>query len=91
MNKLSHITVIMKPTSNRLTVRLLVTSAGTGATELLGLATTRVGDQEGSIILDEDLLDLSLGSLINICIQMNNIHVSNVSNKQYLHHTRAYS
>lgn len=50
-----------------LTVRLLVTSAGTRSTELLGFASAGVSNQQSSIVLDEDLLDLSLGSLINVC------------------------
>lgn len=50
-----------------LTVGLLVASAGSRSTELLGLAATRIGDQQGPVVLDQDVLDLFLGSLINIC------------------------
>ena len=52
--------------ANNLTVRLLVAGAGSGATELLWFAATRVSHQQCPIVLDQDLLDLSLGSLVNI-------------------------
>lgn len=48
-----------------LTVRLLVTGAGTATTELLGLRATVVGDEEGTVVLGEGLLDLVLGVLID--------------------------
>lgn len=50
-----------------LTVGLLVAGAGSRSTELLGLAATWVGDQQGPVVLDQDVLDLFLGSLIHIC------------------------
>lgn len=50
-----------------LTVGLLVTSTGSRSTELLGLAATWVGDQQGPVVLDQDVFDLFLGSLIDIC------------------------
>ena len=50
---------------NRLTVRLLETRASTLTTELLGLATAVVGNEEGSVELDESLLQEVLGVLID--------------------------
>lgn len=50
-----------------LTVGLLVAGTGSRSTELLGLAATWVGDQQGPVVLDQDVLDLFLGSLIHIC------------------------
>jgi hypothetical protein len=51
--------------SNRLTVRLLVPGAGTLTTELLGLAPSVVGNEECAVVLDEGLLELVLGVLID--------------------------
>lgn len=48
-----------------LTVGLLVAGAGTLTTELLGLAPPVVGDEECAVVLDESLLDLVLGVLID--------------------------
>lgn len=53
--------------TGELTVGLLVAGAGSRSTELLGLAATRVSDQQGPVVLDQDVLDLFLGSLIHIC------------------------
>jgi hypothetical protein len=50
---------------NRLTVRLLEAGTGTGTTELLGLAAAVVGNEEGSVELDESLLQEVLGVLID--------------------------
>jgi hypothetical protein len=50
---------------NRLTVRLLETRASTLTTELLGLAAAVVGNEEGSVELDESLLQEVLGVLID--------------------------
>jgi len=49
-----------------LTVRLLESCTCTASTELLGLRATRVGNKEGAIIVHEDLLDLTLGCLVDI-------------------------
>lgn len=56
----------MRP-SSRLTVRLLVAGTSTRTTELLGLASARIGDEQGSVVLNQGLLQLSLGGLIDIC------------------------
>lgn len=48
-----------------LTVRLLVPRAGAGTAELLGLAPPVVGDEEGAVVLDERLLELVLGVLVD--------------------------
>lgn len=50
---------------NRLTVRLLEARAGTLTTELLGLASAVVGNEEGSVELDKSLLEEVLGVLID--------------------------
>lgn len=41
------------------------TSTGTLTTKLLGLATTVVGDEEGTVELDESLLEEVLGVLVD--------------------------
>ena len=51
----------------RLTVRLLVASAGSATSELLGLAAARVSNEQGLVVGLEDVLDLLLGSLIDVC------------------------
>jgi hypothetical protein len=43
----------------------LETSTSTGTTELLGLTTTGIGNEESTVILNKDFLDLLLGGLIN--------------------------
>jgi hypothetical protein len=48
-----------------LTVRLLISSSGTGTSELLGLASSRVSDDQGSVVSDEGVSDLLLGGLID--------------------------
>jgi hypothetical protein len=48
-----------------LTVRLLEAGAGTLTTELLGLAAAVVGNEEGSVELDEGLLEEVLGVLVD--------------------------
>jgi len=48
-----------------LTVRLLVTSTSAWTSELFGLTATRISDKKSTVIRDEDVLDLLLGSLIN--------------------------
>lgn len=51
--------------SHLLTVGLLEARAGTLTTELLGLASSVVGDEEGSVELDESLLEEVLGVLVD--------------------------
>lgn len=53
------------PQSNPLSVGLLEPGTGTLTTELLGLATTVVGDQQGTVELDESLLQHVLGVLVD--------------------------
>lgn len=48
-----------------LTIRFLVSGAGTGTTEDLWLAASVIGDEESSVILDKGLLQLVLGVFIN--------------------------
>ena len=54
-------------TRTYLTVRFLVSGAGTGSSELLGLATSGIGNQECAVILDQDVLDGFLALFVNIC------------------------
>ena len=53
--------------NSRLTIRLLVSGASTRTAELLGLATTGIGNEKGTVELDEDVLDLLLALFIDIC------------------------
>lgn len=55
-----------------LTVRLLVAGTGTGTTELLGLAAAVVGNEEGTVELDESLLEEVLGVLVNELLVVGN-------------------
>lgn len=57
-----------KEGKRNLTVRLLVTGAGTATTELLGLGPTVISDQEGAVVLDEGLLELVLGVLVDVLL-----------------------
>lgn len=50
----------------RLFVGFLVASTGTKASELSGLAATGISYQRDLVILDEDVFDNSLGSLIHV-------------------------
>lgn len=56
----------MKMYREILTVGLLVACASSRSTELLGLAAAGISDQQGPVILNQDILDLFLGSLIHI-------------------------
>jgi hypothetical protein len=49
----------------RLTVRLLEARAGTLTTELLGLTSAVVGDEECAVVGDEGLLELVLAVLVD--------------------------
>ncbi len=49
----------------RLTVRLLVTCTGTWTAKLLGLAATRISNEQSTVVAKEDVLDLLLGSLVD--------------------------
>ena len=51
-----------------LSVRFLVSGAGTWTTELLGLTASRIGYQQATVVVDEDVLNLLLGGFINIYI-----------------------
>ena len=51
----------------RLTIRLLVTSTSTWTAKLLGLTAPRVSDKKSTVVTEEDVLDLLLGSLVDIC------------------------
>jgi len=57
---------IVGPTAH-LTVRLLGARSGTGTTSLLGLSTTGISNNQGAVIRKEQVLNLPLGGLINVC------------------------
>jgi len=50
------------------TVGFLEPGAGTATTELLGLAAARIGNEECTVVPDEDVLDLLLGLLIDVLL-----------------------
>lgn len=60
--------------SYRLTVRLLVTGTGTWTTKLLWLATSVVGNEQGTVVRDESLLQLVLAVLIDVLLVVGNLH-----------------
>ena len=51
-----------------LTVGLLVPCASTTTTELLGLRTAVVGNEQCAVVLDKSLLELVLGVLVNVLL-----------------------
>jgi len=50
---------------NRSSVRLLETGSGSFTSELLGFASSGIGDKEGLVVLDEEFLELTLLRLIS--------------------------
>jgi len=56
-----------------LTVRLLESGAGTLSTELLGLATSGIGDEERAVELDKGGLEQVLGVLIDVLGEVGNL------------------
>lgn len=59
---------LVQENDGNLTVRLLVTCAGTTTSELLGLSATVVGDEESAVVLGESLLELVLGVLVDVLL-----------------------
>lgn len=55
-----------------LTVRLLVASAGSWSTELLGLTASWVSNQKGLVVSGEDVLQFSLALLVNVLVVVGN-------------------
>ena len=51
-----------------LTVRFLVTSAGTWTSELLRFAPTGIGNQQGTVVLGQDVLQFLAGGFIHILL-----------------------
>jgi hypothetical protein len=51
---------------------VFIPGTGTSTTKLLGLAATRISDEEGTVVLKEDLLELVLGSLIDVLLVVGN-------------------
>ena len=49
------------------TVRLLEARAGTVATKLLRLAPAGVGNQQAAVVAEQQILDLLLGDLVDVC------------------------
>merc|ERR1719225_1206987 len=49
-------------------VRLLVSCSGSGTSKLLGFVPPGVSDQQGAVVLDEDVLDLLLALLIHVLL-----------------------
>lgn len=58
---------LLRKCTGQLTVRLLVAGTSSRSTELLGLAATWISNQQGPVVLDQDVLDLLLGGFIHIC------------------------
>lgn len=54
-----------RKSSRCLTVRFLESGTSTGTTEDLGLGTSVIGNQEGSVVLDKSLLQLVLGVFVD--------------------------
>jgi hypothetical protein len=50
----------------------LETGTSTGTTKLLGFTATRIGNKEGTIILDKNFLDFLLGSFVNVLLVESN-------------------
>lgn len=61
----NHPSTLQSRGAIRLSVRLLEARAGTLTTKLLGLAAAVVGDEEGTVELDEGLLEQVLGVLVD--------------------------
>ena len=55
-------------TKSHLSVGLLVPGTGTRTTELLGLHTAVVSDEEGTVVGDESLLELVLAVLVDVLL-----------------------
>ena len=77
--------------TQRLTVGLLVAGTGSGATKLLGLAASGVGNQQGPIVLDQDVLDLLLGGLVHIWRTQEEVSMEDNGRKALSHPKRIYS
>lgn len=51
-----------------LTVRFLESRTGASSSELLGLASTRIGNEKTSVVCHEGLLNLHLRLLVTVCL-----------------------
>lgn len=60
-----------------LTVRLLESGSGTTSTKLLWLHSSGVSNQQGLVVRREDLLELVLGSLVNVLLVVSNQTLGN--------------
>lgn len=68
---------MMKYSSKTLTVRLLESGPGTTTTKLLWLHSSGVSHQQGLVVRGEDLLELILGSLVDIFLMVSNQTLGN--------------
>jgi hypothetical protein len=59
-------------TGSKLSKKCNIPGTGTSTTELLGLAATGIGDEKGTVVLEEDLLELVLGGLIDVLLVVGN-------------------
>lgn len=71
MRPYRHVLYIMYELEG-LTIRFLVAGTSTWTTELLGLTATRVGDQERTIVVNQDIAKLLLGSFVNEFLAVGN-------------------
>jgi len=63
--------------SQHLTVTLLSPGTGSLSSELLGLHSSGVGDQQGSVVLDQSLLELEGGSGVLVLGEVSNDTLGN--------------
>jgi hypothetical protein len=71
----------VKQISGYLTIRLLVASARRGTAKLLRLTAARVGDQQRTIVAQQQLFDLALRRFIHVCIQPELRNISHVASR----------
>ena len=64
----SQAVFVLSPFFSTLSVRLLVAGTSAGTAELLGLASSVVGDEEGTVVGDEGLLELVLAVLVDVLL-----------------------
>lgn len=65
-----------------LTVRLLVARTSTRSSKFLGFTTARICNQQSPIVLDQNILDLFLGSFINICLKTKSLQFKKLHREQ---------
>ena len=70
-------TIITTKTNALLTVGLLVSGSGAGSSELLGLVSPGIGDEQRSVVTDQDILDLLLRRLIDVFLVVSDQRLRN--------------